>query len=201
MLKRTAFLFFASVLTSAAFAQMAPRETVVFETGGAKVTVEYGRPSLKGRTFDELSAQLPSDRIWRAGSEQITTLTTEAPIMIGGRIVQTGKYSLYVHCAESGAYSLVLNTALGQPLKSIWSEAPPNLANEPWPHMNYQEIQNSEAARIPLTKATLSSPIDLFTITLEEQPGGARLSLIWGDQNWSTDVKRARAEGSRREGS
>jgi hypothetical protein len=201
MLRRIALVFLAVVSTGSVFAQMAPRETVTAQIGGAKVSVEYGRPSLKGRSFDELVSKLPGDRMWRAGSEQITTLTTTAPLVIGGRMVPTGKYSLYVQCPESGPYALAVNTVLGQPLKDLWSEAPANLANEPWPHMNYQEIQGSEVARIPLKESKASASVDLFTITITEGSGGAKLSLAWGDQSWSADIKSAGSEGSHREGS
>jgi len=201
MLGKVAFGLLAVILTPSTLAQMAPRETVTAQIGGAKVSVEYGRPSLKGRNFEELFSQLPADRMWRAGSEQITTLTTTAPLIMGGMMVPPGKYSLYVHCPENGAYSLAVNKALGQPLKLLWSQAPANLADEPWPHMNYQEIKGSEVARIPLSEAKSSDSVDLFTITVVEGSAGGTLSLAWGDQVWSASIKPARAEGSHREGS
>jgi len=190
-----------SILAGSVFAQMAPRETVVAEIGGTEVSVEYGRPSLKGRSFDELIAKLPESRIWRAGSEQITTLTMGGPLLIGGELVPRGKYSLYVRCAENGPYELIINKALGQPLKEIWSEAPASLANEPWPHMNYDEIRASEVARIPLRDGTVSDPVELFTVAISETSGGGTLHLIWGNQKWSVDIKPTRPEGSYREGS
>ena len=98
----------------------APRETVTALLNGKKVTVEYGRPALGGRNMDELLSKLPPDRIWRAGVDQATTLTTESDIMVGGKRVKAGKYTVYVHAPESGDYSLVLNTDLGVPLKTIF---------------------------------------------------------------------------------
>ena len=44
--------------------------------------------------------QLPADRIWRAGENQVTTFTTEADVTIGGKTVPAGKYSVYVHAAR-----------------------------------------------------------------------------------------------------
>ena len=63
--------------------QMAPRETVTASIGGGEVSVEYGRPSLKGREFTELMSKLPPDRMWRAGSEQVTTFSTSVPLSMG----------------------------------------------------------------------------------------------------------------------
>lgn len=201
MLRRIGLVFLTVILTGSVFAQMAPRETVAVEISGTKVSVEYGRPSLKGRSFDELASKLPSDRMWRAGSEQITTLTTTGPLMIGGKMVPPGKYSLYVHCPETGSYSLAVNKVLGQPLKALWSEAPANLANEPFPHMNYQEIKGSEVARIPLVSVKAPKSVDLFTITLSNASNSGKLGLAWGDKSWAADIKPGKAEGSHREGS
>ena len=112
-------------------------------------------------------------------------------------MVPPGKYSLYVHCPASGSYALAVNKVLGQPLKEIWSEAPANLADEPWPHMNYEKIKASEVARIPLVREKAAKPVDLLTITVTS----GTMGLAWGDESWSADIKAAKAEGSHREGS
>jgi len=172
----------------------APRETVKATLGGKSVAVEYGRPSLKGRSFDELVKQLPADRIWRAGVDQVTTLSTETDLLVGGKRVPAGKYSLYVHAPETGAYSLVLNKDLGVPLKQIFPGAPPNLANEPWPHIEdyTQAIADKEVVRTPMKKVDVTAPADLFTITLAPAGNGARITLSWGDRSWSLDVAPAK---------
>ena len=40
--------------------------------------------------------------------------------MVGGKMVPAGKYSVYVHAGETGAWSLILNQDLGVPLGQIW---------------------------------------------------------------------------------
>lgn len=179
---------------AAALAQQpAPRDTATAEVGGKTVAIEYGRPALKGRSFSELKSKLPSDRMWRAGSEQVTTLKTDVDLMIGGKHVPAGKYSLYVHCPESGYYALAVNKVLGQPLGDIWDKAPPHLAKEPWPHFSYEkEIGDQEVARIPLKSAELEEPVDLFTISLTPNAYGAELKMEWGTESWSADVKAAK---------
>ena len=51
------------------------------------MAIEYGRPASAGRTVEALTAQLPADRIWRAGENQVTTLTTDTDVMIGDKRV------------------------------------------------------------------------------------------------------------------
>ncbi len=180
-----------------AFAQMAPRDTAMTYVGGKAVAIEYGRPSLNGRTVSELTSELGADRIWRAGSEQVTTLKTEADIKIGKHKVPAGKYSVYLHCPEDGGYSLLLNSVLGQPLGDIWDAAPENLVKEPWPHMNYgEDIGASEVARIPLHQSPSSEKVDLFTFSFEQKGKMAVLNLAWGKQVWTADVVPANMEGS-----
>lgn len=134
-----------------------PRDTAATTIGGKKVSIEYGRPALHGRTLGEVMKNLPADRMWRAGADAITTLTTETPLMIGSTKVPAGKYSLYVYCAPSGEYSLVLNSDLGQPLIKIFPKAPPSSANDPYPSFDYsKEIAGKEVARAPMKKVTVS---------------------------------------------
>ena len=77
---------------------------------GKKVAVEYGRPALSGRTMARPARQLPADRVWRAGVDQVTTLTTEADITDRRQAVPAGKYTLYLHAPATGDYALRRST-------------------------------------------------------------------------------------------
>ena len=169
----------------------APRGKATAMVGGKSVTIDYGRPSLKGRTIDALLGQLPEDRMWRAGENQVTTLATETPLLIGGKRVPAGTYSLYVHAPASGPWSLVLNTDKGVPLASIFPAAPPELRDAPWPHIqDYQKsIADKEVLRAAMTQGMVSEPMDLFSIRLDPLGKGAALTLAWGDQSWSLPLE------------
>jgi len=182
----------AGLLASAASAQQQPppRETVTAQVGMKKVSVEYGRPALKGRAIDELLKQLPADRMWRAGVNQVTTLTVEGDVLVGGKKAPAGKYSLYVHAPVEGDYSLVVNSDRGTPLGQIWDKAPDHLKNELWPNMeDYDKnILAMELVRVPMKKVATDKPADLFTITLTPGKAGATLALAWGDRAWSVEI-------------
>ena len=182
----------AGLLASAASAQQPPppRETVTAQVGMKKVSIEYGRPALKGRAIDELLKQLPADRMWRAGVNQVTTLTTEGDVLVGGKKVPAGKYSLYVHAPLEGDYALAINSDRGTPLGQIWDKAPDNLKNELWPNLeDYDKnILAMELVRVPMKKVATEKPADLFTITLTPGKAGTTLTLAWGDRAWSVEV-------------
>jgi len=120
---------------SLAVAQGNPRGATSVNVGGKKVSIDYGRPALKGRSLDDLTKQLPADRMWRAGENQVTTLTTEAALNVGGKTVPPGKYSLYVHAPATGDWSLAINSDNGVALGKIYDKAPENMKNEPWPYL------------------------------------------------------------------
>lgn len=196
MKKRTAALVAVAGLAVAGstFAQGSPRGSAAAFVGDKKVSVDYGRPALKSRTLEALMKELPADRIWRAGENQVTTLSTEGDLLVGGKKVPAGKYSLYVHAGEGGAWDLVLNKDLGIALGKMWDKAPDNLKNEPWPHYrDYSKaIAGSELVRVPMKETAASKPTDVFTITLAPAGAGQNLTLAWGTQSWSVALQPAR---------
>jgi hypothetical protein len=175
-------------------ASAAERGAATASVGGRKVSIDYGRPSLKGRSLAELLKQLPEDRVWRAGDNQVTTLTTEGDVQVGGKKLAAGKYSLYVHFNEDGTRSLLVNSDLGIPLVKIFAKAPANLANEPWPRLDgyTKNVKDKEVLRAPLRKEATAAPVDPFSIGFTPAGQGATLKLAWGEESWSVDVQPAK---------
>ena len=185
------------------------------------MTVEYGRAELLGRSVEALIAQLPDDRVWRAGADEVTTLTTEGALSLdclagssctrsrrpgGGRKVAAGKYSVYVSAPREGDWSLILNSdsgiALGVLGKIMGFPVPESAAKRLWPHLegynmnrgrDVAGIAGTEVARVIMRPGVADPPVDPFTIRLE--PSGAdvlTLTLAWADRTWSVDLKPGR---------
>jgi len=132
--------------------------------------------------------------VWRAGVDQATTLSTESDILIGGKKVPAGKYTLYLYAPESGGYELLVNRDLGVPLKSIYAAAPASVADALWPHIeDYPSIKDKEVAHIPLKNgAAVAGAADRFLIGLTPAVEGVSgITLSWGDQSWTTDIRAA----------
>jgi hypothetical protein len=183
----------ALALSSTVLAQDS-RGSATATIGGQSVAIDYGQPELKGRDLGELMKQLPPDRIWRAGVNQVSTLTSGADLMIGGTRVPAGKYSVYVHAGEAGGWSLILNKDLGVPLGTIWDQAPDNMKNEPWPHLgDYTEaIKDQEVVRAGMDAVKGAPAAEKFTMSFAEAGDGADLTLAWGDQAWKVGVQPAK---------
>src|SRR5215510_2368501 len=96
-------------LIGAAVAQgnrVSPHETTDLTLNGKKVTVTYGRPSMKGRKI--MGGLVPYGQVWRTGADEATVLTTDADLMIGNLSVPKGSYSLFTLPSESG-WKLIVN--------------------------------------------------------------------------------------------
>ena len=156
--------------------------------------MDYGRPALKGRSMDALLAQLPPDRIWRAGVNQVTTLATAGKILVGDKEVAPGKYSLYVHIPQEGSWSLVLNTDPGIELIKIYAKAPDAVAHALWPRLDgyTKNIADKEVARVSMKKEGVSASADTFTIELEPKGTGGVLKMSWGETSYSIDIAPAK---------
>jgi hypothetical protein len=159
---------------------------------GKRVAIEYGRPRLSGRTLASLMKQLPPDRIWRAGAGPVTILTTETDLLIGGKIIPAGNYSLYMHCPEKGDYSLVINRNLEDLSGTVLEKAASDRSNRPYPHfMDYtQGIGDKEVARIPL-KLISARKTEILIYNFEPSGSGALLTISWGDQAWTAEFQPA----------
>ena len=62
--------------------------------GLTDVTVEYSRPSAKGRTIFGADALVPNGKIWRTGANSVTQVTFSNDVMIEGKELKAGKYGV-----------------------------------------------------------------------------------------------------------
>lgn len=84
-----------------------PRQTVEQQFSVSKITVDYGRPGVKGRkVFGEL---VPYGKVWRAGANSSTKIEFRQPVIFGGASVPPGKYGLYILPAEKD-WKVILNS-------------------------------------------------------------------------------------------
>jgi len=144
-----------------AMGQTSPRDTARATVGAAQLLVDYGRPSVRGRTVWG-GTLVPFDAIWRTGANAATTFVTSTDLVVGGQPVPAGTYTLYTWPTAQG-YQLVINKQTKQ-----WGT---------------EYDQKQDLARVPLTATPLPSPVEQFTIAIE--PAGATggtLALRWADK-------------------
>ena len=73
--------------------QPSPKSELMQTVGLTDVTVEYSRPSTRGRIiFGDL---VPFGKVWRTGANANTTISFSEDVVIGGKTLKKGKYALY----------------------------------------------------------------------------------------------------------
>jgi hypothetical protein len=156
-----------AVLAAPAMAQGNPRGMADLTTGNAKVTVEYGRPSLKGRDVNQMLGQLPAGEVWRLGADKSTTFTTTGDLDFGGTTVPKGTYSLWARKEGDGSWKLVFNSQHGQ-----WGTS---------------HDASKDAVSVPLKQEKASSAAQEVTVELEKEGDGGEFTVSWGDLELSTN--------------
>ena len=72
---------------------LSPFSKISQQVGLTEVTLQYSRPSAKGRVvFGEL---VPYDKVWRTGANRATRITFKEVAKIGGKKIQPGEYAIY----------------------------------------------------------------------------------------------------------
>jgi hypothetical protein len=134
-----------------------PPGTADCTINGKKVTIDYSRPSLKGRKLGTDLA--PYGKVWRTGANEATTLTTAIALSIGGAKVPAGTYTLYTLPSE-GTWKLIINKQTGQ-----------------WGTEYHQE---QDLARVDMKKQEIAVPVEQFTIALDQDSNNsADLNMEW----------------------
>jgi hypothetical protein len=132
-----------------------------------KITIDYSRPSLKGRKVGQELA--PYGKVWRTGANEATALNTEIDLNIGGAKVPAGKYTLYTLPSE-GTWKLIINKQTGQ-----WGT-------------QYDESQ--DLARVDMKKTALPQSVEQFTISFDKKNDNtANLNLDWENTRVSVEIK------------
>jgi hypothetical protein len=109
----------------------------------------FGAGAAYGKTVN------PDSAIWRAGANDTTRLTTQAPLEIGGKPIGAGVYSVFVDLKE-GAWTFVLSTQAVQP------KYDPNDKVQLYGAYNYDP--KFDVLRAPMRLSTSTMSIEQFTI-------------------------------------
>ena len=142
--------------------------------GDAYVSVVYGRPYKRGRNnvfgTKESGALVPFGERWRTGANEATEITVTKNVLIGGKPLPAGTYSLSTTPGPD-TWALHFNSRLGLDGLGTFADnkfTPVELG--PTDVM----VVSAKAIQLPQDKE-----IDQFTIDLERSANGADLVLRW----------------------
>jgi len=130
---------------------------------GANIAIEYGRPSIKGRTD---AALMPLGQPWRTGADEATLLTTDKPLTFGKLTLAPGTYTINTQ-PDAKEWQLIAGK-VGKP--GQWG-IPYNAS--------------LEIGRAPMAIAKTSKAVELLTIDVADTPAGGTLKVEWGGNSAS----------------
>jgi len=154
-----------ALMTQGGFAHGAERGGAKATIGGAQVTIDYGRPLLKGR--DPLKMLKPG-QVWRIGADASTTIESDKDLDFGGTKLPKGKHILLAQLEESGKWTLVVSA-------------------KPW----NQYESSAKIAAVPLTLEEAPDSVEPVTIQLSGQDGTGILVISWGKMRLSGSFRAA----------
>jgi hypothetical protein len=170
MQKRITFVIgTALALTVFASCQKRPSPTAsaVCDLGGGKIIkTTYSRPSMKGRKiFGHL---VPFGQVWRAGANEATTFVTTSDLLVGGKAVPAGSYTIFTIPAAD-KWILIINRKTGE-----WG-------------IPYK-YESDELARVDMNVSKLNAPLETFTVAYDTAAGGCMMRMEWETTRASLDI-------------
>jgi tetratricopeptide (TPR) repeat protein len=104
------------LMYSASFSQVLPKPSpqanVEQVVGVSNLSLDYSRPSAKGRTiFGDL---VPYDQVWRLGANACTKFTSSTAIKIGDKKLDAGTYSMFATPSKTGEWLIAFNSDIEQ---------------------------------------------------------------------------------------
>ncbi|MEM1325900.1 MAG: DUF2911 domain-containing protein [Bacteroidota bacterium] len=130
-----------------------PRKQMTSTMGDTKVTVNYGSPSVKGRTiWGDLE---PYDEVWRTGANDATTIEFSEDVMIEGEKLAAGKYALFTIPSE-GEWTVIFNS-------------------KPDQFGDYSYDEADDALRVKVTPMELDESVEQMAFEVEDD----KIILKW----------------------
>ena len=157
----TLTILFASILYFASPGQSQvlspPAKAACKFTDGKTIHVNYSSPRMRGRKiFGDL---VPYGEEWRAGADAATSFITNTDLIVNGRNVPAGSYTLFALPAPT-KWSLIISKKTGE-----WGI--------PYPGKEF------DFARIEMKVSALPAPLENFTIRFDETGASCTMNLEW----------------------
>ncbi|GEP92272.1 Protein of unknown function [Chitinophaga terrae (ex Kim and Jung 2007)] len=137
------------------------------EPGTLVARVIYSRPQTKGRDiFGNLEEY---GQIWRLGANEATEIEFFRPVIIAGKNIPKGRYTMYAIPTEK-TWTIILNKDT-----DIWGA--------------FKYDQKKDVVRTALPVMALDTPVEAFTMVFEKGDPGANLVIAWDKVSVSLPIK------------
>ena len=139
--------------------KLSPSSKLTQKIGLTDVTIEYSRPSMRGRVI--FGGLLPFDKIWRTGANANSTITFSDDVVIDGQTLKAGSYAIYTKPGKT-SWDIMFYTDVdnwGTPKK--WDDS-------------------KVAAKTTVEVFSMPIKVETFTISIDDiSTNSAVLGLLW----------------------
>jgi hypothetical protein len=134
--------------------------------GGRTIQTKYSSPRTKNRkVYGNL---VPFGSVWRAGANEATTFVTSGDVVLGGKTVPAGNYTIFT-IPTADKWTLIINKKTGE-----WG-------------IPYK-YESDELARVDMNVSKLPAPVENFTIAYDNSGSGCTLRMDWETTRASVDI-------------
>jgi hypothetical protein len=134
--------------------------------GGKTVKTDYSSPRMKGRKI--YGGLVPFGEVWRTGADEATTFVTSADVVVGGKNVPAGRYTIFT-VPTADKWTLIINKKTGE-----WG-------------IPYK-YKSDELVRVDMNVSKLPAPVENFTIGYDRSGSGCTLRIDWETTRASVKV-------------
>lgn len=136
-----------------------PFSKIMQKVGLTDVTLEYSRPSMKGRTI--YGGLVPFDKVWRTGANARTKITFSDDVVISGQTVKAGSYAIFTKPGASSWEVYFYTDTNGGGAPQNWDDS-------------------KVAAKATAEVSPMEMDVETFTMTFDDlHNNGATLGMIW----------------------
>jgi hypothetical protein len=143
---------------------------------GKWIEITSGRPLKRGRDMFASGANYgkvanPDAPVWRAGANTSTQLKSEVPLVINGKTVAPGTYTMFIDLKPNN-WTLIISSWEAQ------SRYDPNNKTQLWGAYNY--TPEKDVVRAPMKLETLPHSFEQLTWGFVDMTaGGGALAIMW----------------------
>jgi len=135
---------------------------------GKKLAVEYSSPRMKGRKI--YGGLVPFGQVWRTGANEATTFVTDGDVMVGGKPVAAGSYTIFT-IPNPDKWTLIVSKKTGE-----WGI--------PYPG------EGDDLMRTEMKVSSLPAPVENFTISFKAAGSTCTMQVDWESTRASIEISR-----------
>ncbi|WP_297798019.1 DUF2911 domain-containing protein [uncultured Eudoraea sp.] len=138
-----------------------PAAKIMQTVGLTDVTVEYSRPSMRGRTiFGDL---VPYDKLWRTGANKNSMVTFSDDITIAGQVLKAGSYAVFTKPGQTSWEVIFYSDTNNWGTPQDWDDS-------------------KVAAKTNIEVYTMPMDVESFTMSIDQlHNDGATLGILWAN--------------------